>query len=299
MNSPLITFTRLLGAAAVSTLVAACSGGGGGGSSDGSVVPSDIFRITCTVVESVGGVEVPVDNASVIFNANSTSYNTQTDANGKCALNVAAVDAETASGVTLTFPAASVTKAGYEPNTILCANAKTGTSCDQKVVLVRITSNTSIPERGDEVMHIGDDVYRGEINSQFQKTSDGVSVDFRISDWGTKLASNPSWTKATVVLDAKGWQTTIAPVCNNTIAIVGDGGGSQVLPGGDSSADGQWTLFNAFVFDPALIGRSSPATLRITSGTCGGTPDIDDVETNRIRVYFCDAGTVGPCTRTP
>lgn len=297
MKHHLTAFNRLLVAAAFSTLVAACSGGGGGGGSSTPVVPSDVFRITCTVVESVGGNKVAVEDATVIFNAKGNSYNTQTNASGKCSLDVPAADVQAAAGSSLTWAAASVVKDGFEPNTIICQNAKTGTACDQEVVLVRITTNTSLPDSGDVVMHIGDGSFDGQINSKLQKTTDGQSFDFTIGDWGTKLAAHPEWTRATVVLDAKGWQTTIAPSCNNTIAIAGNVG-TQIQAGGNSNADGEWSI-SKFEFDIAQIGRSGAATLRVASGNCGGGADIDDVETNRIRVYFCDAATVGECTPKP
>jgi hypothetical protein len=292
MKHPITTFTRLFGAAALSTLVAAC-GSGGGDSDSGPVVPSSVFRITCTVVEQVGGSEVAVDNASVVFNAKGNNYSTATNPAGKCTLDVPAADVQGSP----TFPAATVSKDGYEPNAIICQNATTGTACDQKVTLVRLSTNTSLPENGDVVMHIGDGRFDGQINSQLQKDTDGQSFDFTIADWGTKLI-NPAWTRATVVLDSKGWQTTNSPGCANTISILGQGGGSDSLPGGNSLTTGEWTVWRS-TFDVAKIGRTGPATLRIASGVCaGGTGDIDDVETNRIRVYYCDA-TGASCGPTP
>lgn len=294
MNHHPIAFTRLLGAAAVLTLVAACGSGGGGSGDSGPVVPSTVFRITCTVVEQVGGSKVAVAGADVVFSGKSGNLPATTDSNGKCTLDVPAADAQTAGGSALTWTAASVTKAGYEPNTIICPRATTGTACDQEVLLVRVTTNTSLPEFGDVVMHVGNGAFGGEINSRFQKDPDGPSFDFTIADWESKLALNSTWTRATVVLDAKGWQT---PLCANTIAIVG-AGGSQVRPGGDSPVDGNWGV-ESFNFDVAAIGRTGATALRITSGVCTGTTDIDDVETNRIRVYYCNATGDTACGPTP
>jgi hypothetical protein len=292
MKNPVTASLRLLGAAALSTLVAACGSGGGSSSSSGGapVVPSDIFRITCKVVESVNSAEVPVDKASVIFNAKDKTYTTETNKDGSCTLDVPAADVQIA-GTALTFPAASVVKDGYEPNSIVCDTAKAGTACDAKVVMVRLPANASIPENGDIVHHIGDDNFAGEPNSKFQRDTEGSSLDFNILDWKTQF-SNPAFTRATVVLEARGWQTKSAP-CANTMTVLADvaGGGSQTQAGGDSRLDGDWSE-TRFTFDAAQVGRSDAATLRIASGKCVGTGDLDDFEVNSIRVYFCGANGV-------
>ncbi len=69
-----------------------------------------------------------------------------------------------------------------------------------------LAANVSIPEGGDVVMHVGDDLFGGTINSQFQKKPDGAELNFKINDWATQVGK-AGITKATVVLDAKGWQT--------------------------------------------------------------------------------------------
>ena len=64
------------------------------------------------------------------------------------------------------------------------------------------------------VMHLGDDLFEGAVNSQFQKKSDGAELAFVIPDWAAKVQAG--YTKATVYLDAKGWQTD---VCNNLVGL--------------------------------------------------------------------------------
>ena len=123
----------------------------------------------------------------------------------------------------MNFPAASVTATGYEPQTILCPTLQGGQACVQDVRLIPLAANVSIPEGGDVVMHVGDDRFGGTINSQFQKKPDGAELNFKINDWA-KQVGKAGITKATVVLDAKGWQTTIAPGCKNVIELVGDAG---------------------------------------------------------------------------
>jgi hypothetical protein len=75
-------------------------------------------------------------------------------------------------------------------------------------------------------MHLGDDLFEGVVNSQLQKKTDGAELTFVIDDWATKVKAG--YTKATVYLDAKGWQTSN---CNNVIALSGDVG-TVTLPGG-------------------------------------------------------------------
>jgi hypothetical protein len=141
-----------------------------------------------------------------------------------------------------------------------------------------------IPVGGDTVMHLGDEVFEGSVNSQFQKATDGSELVFQIPDWAEQL-KKPGVTKATVYLDAKGWQSDI---CDNRIALSGEIG-TVSLPGGVSPADGLWGGGRQvpFVFDVAKVGTLK-GELRITSGTCSNDAidDLDDFEINRIRVEF-------------
>ena len=148
--------------------------------------------------------------------------------------------------------------------------------------MIPLAANISIPVGGDKVMHLGDDLFQGSVNSQFQKSTDGVELVFRIADWADQIKA-PGITKATVYLDAKGWQSNI---CSNLIGLSGDIG-TVALPGGVSPAEGYWAGGRQvpFEFAVARVGTLN-AELRITSGTCNGTTDIDDFEINRIRVEF-------------
>jgi len=307
MNHPLTSFARLLGVVALSTFIAACGsgggddddgagGGGGGGGGGGSAAPSVDFRAACTVLDVVS--LNPVEGASITFKIDgiNPSPSTTTGADGKCV--PLGIKADDVTGVTQV--AASVVKAGYEPGQFVCPVTTGGVTCQGNAALRPLATNTSLPGNGEVVTHIGDSLFDGAINSRFQTDAVGLSADFPIADWGTKLQANPTWTRATVVLDAKGWQTTIAPTCKNTIAMV-DGVGSvkQSQPGGASDATGEWSQ-STFEFDVAQVGTSGPVTLRIAAGTCDTpTNDFDDFETNRIRVYYCDATTVGPCAPKP
>ncbi|MBX3645639.1 MAG: hypothetical protein KF720_21485 [Rubrivivax sp.] len=218
-----------------------------------------------------------VADATVNFQAKSSSYTTQTSTSGNCRIEMPASDV-----VGVQYPAATVTKTGYEPQTIICPALSGGSTCNQDVYLVPLATNISIPVGGDTVMHLGDGAYEGANNSQFQKPTDGTELSFAIADWAEQV-KKPGVTKAIVYLDAKGWQSD---VCRNEIAIVGDAG-TQSMPGGVSPTQGYWAGGRQvpFEFDVAQIGLLQ-AALKITSGPCRGTVDLDDFEINRIRVEF-------------
>jgi hypothetical protein len=176
-----------------------------------------------------------------------------------------------------------VQKPGYEPQTILCSELQGGSSCSQDVTLIPLAVNVSIPVGGDTVSHIGDDRFDGVVNSQFQKVTDGAELVFVIDDWAAKVQAG--YTTATVYLDHKGWQTAF---CENTIELSGDVG-TVTLVGGNSPAEGYWgggfREDPPFTFSVAQVGTQN-AKLRIASGACDGSTDLDDFEINRIRVYF-------------
>ena len=264
--------SRTWSVALLATLLASC--GGGGGSGDTGAVPLDTVRLTCDVTDQATGKAV-VD-ANVTYQAAATEFSTRTQVDGSCELDLPASEV---AGVA--FPAGSVEKPGYEPQTILCSKLQGGGTCASSVQIVPLADNVSIPVGGGVVMHLGDDLFEGAVNSQFQKKTDGVELVFVIDDWADKVKAG--YTKATVYVDAKGWQTNN---CNNVIALSGDIG-TVTLPGGNSPSDGYWAGGKQvpFEFLVAQVGMQR-AEVRVSAGTCNGTTDRDDFEINRMRVYF-------------
>ena len=262
---------RRCGAAFLVSLLAAC---GGGDSAEAVAVPQDTVRLVCDVSDNTTG--KPVADATVTYQGGAREFATQTNADGSCVLDLPATEV---AGVE--YPAGSVEKPGYEPQTILCSRLQGGQSCTSNVQMIPLAANVSIPVGGGIVMHLGDDRFEGTVNSQFQKKTDGAELVFVIDDWAAKV--KVGYTKATVYLDAKGWQTSN---CANTIALSGDVG-TGTLPGGNSPSDGYWAGGKQvpFEFSVARVGTQR-AEVRVTAGTCNGTTDLDDFEINRIRVYF-------------
>lgn len=278
MQEKLKIIPQFLGALLLCSLLISCGGGSGSDSGDsgpdGQPVAVNSVSLTCSVIDKI--TRRAVAGADVSYQSGSKDYATQTDAEGNCELVMPAVEV---AGVS--YPAGSVKKAEYEPQTMLFEKLQGGRNYHQDVELVPLTSNVSIPVGGENVMHLGDDRFAGSANSQFQKQVDGAQVSFVISDWATKVKAG--YTKATVYLDAKGWQTSI---CTNVIALSGDIG-TATLPGGNSPAGGYWGggLQVPFEFAMAAVGTQT-AEVRVIAGACNGTTDLDDFEINRVRVYF-------------
>jgi uncharacterized protein (DUF2141 family) len=268
---PVPAAPRLVGAALLALLLSSC---GGGGSGESVAVALDTVRLDCNVTDQATGRAVA--GAAVNYQAGTRELATSTDADGNCKLDLPATEV---AGVA--FPAASVEKPGYEPQTMLCSKLQGGDSCSNNVQLVPLADNVSIPVGGGIVMHLGDDLFEGAVNSQFQKKTDGAELAFVIDDWAAKLQAG--YTKATVYLDAKGWQSS---QCENLVALSGDVGTAS-LPGGNSPADGYWAGGKQvpFEFTVAQIGAQR-AEVRVIAGACNGTTDLDDFEINRLRVYF-------------
>ncbi len=254
-------------------LLVSCGGGGSGG--DGIAVPMDTVRLGCIVVNDSTG--IVVEGAKVSYQSGTTEYSTLTDANGICELLLPA--AEVAGAI---FPAASVEKEGYEPQTILYRELQAGSSNTQQVRLIPLAANVSIPRGGGTLYHLGDDRFEGSENSQFQRASNGAELSFEIDDWAQKAQAG--YTRATIYVDVKGWQTR---GCANLLALAGDLG-TAVLPGGNSPADGSWAGGKQvpYVFKIAEVGTQR-AAVRFTAGPCDGPVlDLDDFEINRLRVFF-------------
>src|SRR5262245_46636481 len=123
----------LLGALLLYPLLVSCGGGGGGDSGDtgrnGLPVPPETVSLTCNVIDKVS--RRAVAGADVNYQSGKSEYATQTDANGECELILPAAEV---AGVP--YPAASVKKSGYEPQTMLFEKLQGGKNYHQDVELV-------------------------------------------------------------------------------------------------------------------------------------------------------------------
>jgi hypothetical protein len=168
----------------------------GGGSGESENVPRDTARLNCHVSESASG--KAVSEATVNYQAGSTEYTTQTNNNGNCTLDMPASEV---AGVK--YPAATVSKTGYEPHHTARIALVVGQACSQspqtnsrQISASRWTATRSCTWATT--------ASKGSVNSQFQKASDDAALNFPISDWADQVKTT-GVTKATVHLDAKGW----------------------------------------------------------------------------------------------
>ena len=88
MHKQMIAEPRHFGAALLAALLTSCGGGGGGDQVD---VPLNTVRLACDVTDAATGAAVA--DATVNYQAGSTEYKTQTNANGSCVLNLPAAEA--------------------------------------------------------------------------------------------------------------------------------------------------------------------------------------------------------------
>jgi hypothetical protein len=300
-NQPRAVF-KLIGAAVLATLLAACGSGGDSGS-DGTtaeVIPSDVVRIEFVVSDKE--TNVPVGGAVASYQGGDKYTSTPTNADGSGRLDLPAAELATTES-----PQGTVSKEGYEPQTLpvsACKLIPSGKVCIlPDVQLIKVAPNVSIPVGGDAVWHLGDEKFVASgVNTLFQKATDTVTLldadplndqpflEFAIPDWAAKVQAG-GYTKATVTLDIKGMQATICP--NDAIALSGDAG-TPTLLGKDSPVDGSWRR-DPFEFAVASVGATSTnVRIVVTTGRCPVFDatgqlvqnDFDDFEINRLRVEF-------------
>ena len=117
MNYSALHFTRLLGLAAITAVIAACGSGGGDSSDDVPAPPAGMARIEGDVTSNGGAVrDATVDFQTTDASGTNKSYETLTDAGGKFTL-----DMPLAEVTGVEQPAGTVTKDGYEPQTLICS----------------------------------------------------------------------------------------------------------------------------------------------------------------------------------
>jgi hypothetical protein len=290
--------SRLIGAAVLATLLAACGSGGDSGGDDTTpeVIPADVVRIDFSVFDKESN--NPVGGAVVNYQAGDKTYTATSNADGSGRLDLPAAELAMTQS-----PRGTVSKEGYEPQTLLVSACPSGTVCILPVPLLKLASNVSIPVDGDIVWHLGDDLSAAGI-SPFQKSTDTLTLldadplndqpylEFPVPDWAAKVRAG-GYTKATVALDIKGME--VSRCSDDAIALFwGDAGMSTKGQGTDSPLDVSWRR-DAFEFAVADVGATSTnVRVRVTTGKCpffdpttGQLLTLyDDFEINRLRVEF-------------
>ncbi len=232
------------------------------GSND-DIIPSIALSIEVTI--GIIGTVVdtsaqPVENALVEVYADDEKFSTNTISDGTYAMSVPV-------SVLPEFFAASASKTGYIPATQTIEKPDTDLITID-FVLEPIGSQTIVTIEQD-LHHLGDDTWQpAQINSQFQRASEGLSMDFTFEATG----EHTTFSQGIITFKAKGAggqgtmdeKTELA--LNNQTPIE--------LPA--SSSDGSFSDY-FFVINPSdlIIGTN---TLTLSSGRFPSTGSWDDFE---------------------
>lgn len=135
--------------------------------------------------------------------------------------------------------------------------------------LRRATESVIAIEADPEVHHLGNDAFEGQINSQFQRKSEGATWTAAFTITAEQARSRPS--HATVTFLAKGIE------CAPQVRINGNVLSRRLAPSPDDGKFGAMTLS----FDPALL-REGRNQISLQTVTCLG--DLDDFEFVNVQI---------------
>lgn len=166
--------------------------------------------------------------------------------------------------------AMSASKDGYVPATVSVSTAELG---DQTVgvdfLLERATERVVAVETDPQVHHLGNDRWEGQINSQFQKTSEGLRYHAQFALSAEQLSPRPSRCEV--------WMMTKGVQCPHEVYVNG-----QQLDAGLNRSPGDGSFGeNAVDFDASLL-RVGENTIEIQDISCSG--DLDDFEFVNLQI---------------
>lgn len=166
--------------------------------------------------------------------------------------------------------ALTAAKAGYLPKSLdVPADRLRGRTLEVDFSLQPASEFVIALEKDPIVHHLGNDLFEGRVNSQFQRQSEGTR--FRITFDVSAEQLTPQFTRARVEMMAKGVQ------CPHQIRINGRRLTRRMV---DSPADGSFGVFTA-PFDAAIL-KPGENTLVIRNVPCRS--DIDDFEFVNIQI---------------
>ncbi len=167
--------------------------------------------------------------------------------------------------------ALTATRDGYAPGAVNIAEADLESGDDIVIRLRRLDPYLIVLEQTPEVHHLGDDAFTGRINSQFQRESEGLSLemDFELNETHARLRVRG----AELRLFVKGTQL------DNTVRINGRRIGILEESPGDGSFGEQALAI------PSGTLRLGTNTIELRSVDSPGT-DHDDFEFVNVRVVL-------------
>ncbi len=208
------------------------------------------------------------------------AYAATTDSKGKFSFDF---DVTSFSGVSPVLVATH--SQGFRPAVFLFEGFNSGTSYSLDATgasaLTELGVGEYIPESSEaRLIHLGDANFGGEVNSQLQTSTDGMSFVLRVTTWTSQLAS-AGYSNAVISFVGRGIQSSICT--GNAVGL--DGGTlanfTSARPS-DSPSTGGFGRYSIQVRLPSLaVGNQ----LRVfaTSSTCGGS-DFDDFEIGELLV---------------
>lgn len=237
--------------------------------------PAGSARISGTIRDS-DGTSVP-DASILIPFGDGLAYTVNTDGRGRFSMLVPAADFAGVSPV-IVF----AIKDGYRPLAAWYESLEDGRSYNFNSTevggLTTLGPGEYVPAGLATLVHVGDDSYGGEINSQLQVVSRGISVGYKITTWTSELAATA--TSATVRFLARGVQADVCPLTQ--VAL---GSPLEYVPVflQKSAADGGFTGYTVTMNLPSIqVGMD--IALFVASGWCMN--EYDDFEVAAVSITF-------------
>lgn len=203
-----------------------------------SIDPDDVVvHFSDTVVDEN---MVAIAGAQVSIYAENCRFSDLTDSNGKYHITVP-LRKLPATG----FMSLSIVKQDYLPeNVTYPAPLTANTTYDSQQETLALTGCPTCLDVGgyksSELFHLGDDNYNGAANSQFQKATDGVEVQF-------ELAGAENYSKLKLSFEAKGLQISRF---ENPSSVQFSSGAEMTVEefiGEDSAEDGGYTAYSIVI----------------------------------------------------
>lgn len=260
----------------VAGLITAC---GGGDDTSAPVAANRISiqgKVTDQAGDAVSGAEVGLVTRDGIINAIS-------DNSGNFDLRAPVTASSSAA-----FPTVYINKVGYQPFAINYTSLSGGNIYQGSASLTILGSNQSAPNLGYLVHHVGNDEYNGAANSQFQRNTEGTTVQLKIEDFDAKLISGFKTARITLLL--KG----VEPVSNgceddiilSQVSADGAFGANITMKLRPSPIDGS---YGADSYSLSLagfeVGKNTFVAIR-SQPSCTGTDNYDDFEFTKVLVTY-------------
>ncbi len=257
----------------------ACGGGGGGGDGGGGGGGTTDQSVTATGLVTVAGIGTPVEGAIVDITLTTPKPSANSGSDGRYSLALLKNELPE-------FFAGTVNKANYLPGTVFFRYAngqlQPRDAGSNDVALVPIQpgqpgqpSKDVVFLQGTSIVHLGDGLFEGTANSQFQAPVSALI-------WKDSFIPDPAFTTLTVTLYAHGVET---PTYCDEIVLGIDLDAAGVIIGGQrqpllaSPVDGSFNKISHTFTLPALTSGANAYLQIFSRAKCtNATAESDDFE---------------------